>query len=224
MQSQDWKSIHAQGGVNAMNTDIRITDIFIHTNDLSMWYFYFKQPKDREDTLIVHAHRGWWNYQAEITFHNVIFSNCPKQLDFNILCRLATKEEERFLRSLYDFPPSYNVYCFEDTSEYSIKGPVPRDASGKVDPEFVKMALNSLSLTQQQKTFVIAQSVKVMAFFSDRHFDDSFNTWQKGDISDSSAKFQKAFQGAIKASIRFAKSVEDKKRANHPHSDIDKQG
>jgi hypothetical protein len=197
--------------------------MFIRTNDLGMWYFYFEPQKDGENTLIVHADRGWWNYQVEIAFHNVVFSNYPEQLDLNILCRLATKEEERFLRNLYDFPPSYNVYCFEDTSEYFINGPVPRDASGEVDPEFVQMALKSWSLTQPQKSFVIAQSVKVTAFFSDRHFDDSFNTWQKGDISDLSAKFQKVFLGAIEASIRFAKSVEDKKRANQSHPDIDKQ-
>jgi hypothetical protein len=207
-----------------MDTDIRITNMFIRTNDLAMWHFYFESQKDGEDTLIVRALRGWWNYQVEITFNNVVFSNCPKQLDFNILCRVATKEEERHLRSLHDFPPSYNVYCFEDTSEYFINGPVPRDASGEVDPEFVKMALNSLSLTQQQKSFVIAQSVKVTAFFSDRHFDDSFNTWPKGDISDLSEEFQKVFLGAIESSIRFAKSVEDEKRANRPHPDIDKQG
>jgi hypothetical protein len=81
---------------------------------------------------------------------------------------------------------------------------------------------NSFSLRQQQKSFVIAQSVKVTVFFSDRHFDDSFNAWQKGDVSDLSETFQKVFLDAIESSIRFAKSVEDKKRVDHLQSDIDK--
>lgn len=172
-----------------------------------MFHFSFQKQKDGENTLIVYADQGWWNYAAEITFNNVLFSNCPARLNFNIVCRLATEEEESHLRSLHDCPSSYQVYCFEDTSKYYTNGPVPWDAS----------------LMQQKKSFVIAQSVNVVAYFSDRSFDDRFNLWQKCDISDLSEGFQNILLRAIESDISFAKRVEEKKRVNDPHPDSNEQ-
>lgn len=192
-------------------TDIRKTDDFDAAAYLGMRYFRFEEAKAGDDTLIVHADREWWNYQAEITFHQVFWHSGTRGLDW-VLCRMGTEEEVKELRSEHTFPEDSHVYCFEDTSKYYIKGPIPIDVSGNIDPEFSEKMKKSLSIPRQpRKSFVIAQSVTIVAFFSDRLFGPPFDQWQKGELADFSEDFQQVFLRAIESSIRFAKSVKSKK-------------
>jgi hypothetical protein len=157
------------------------------------FYFSTKEEKDGRKTVEVFAHRGWSTYTARITFSDVLFSNCPKELIWNIYCGLATEEEVEYLRSLHDFPESYHVYCFEDTSEYYIKGPVERDKSGKIDPQFLEGVRNSLSLIQQRKTLIIAQSVKIVALRIGSSFGHMGGQGQKGNFYDLPESWQRGY-------------------------------
>jgi hypothetical protein len=153
--------------------DIRVSNAFTEINQLAMFYFNFKEMKEEESLLFVFAHQGWWNYGAEITFRNVFLPLGPGELSWNICCRLATKEEASHLRSHHTFSEEATVYCFQDTSRYFGGRGVPDDMA--VPP----------NLLQPQKSFVVAHSVKIVAFKTDSSLPIDWNSqWRKGDFSD----------------------------------------
>jgi hypothetical protein len=87
---------------------------------------------------------------------------------------------------------------------------VERDVLGRIrDPKVAKR----LSLLDPQKSFVIAESVTIVAFFSDRLFGKEFDHWQHGELADMSEAFQATFQQASELSRDWAKQVEERKRA-----------
>ena len=197
-----------------LQSDIRKGNRFIDVKELHVYNFHFEMKKnDGNEMLIVHADNDWWNCQAEIIFHHVLFHNCPEALIFCVKeCRLATEEEESYLRTLHDFPESYGVYCFETAAGSLLwRGrPVERDVLGRIrDPKVAKR----LSLHDPQKSFVIAESVTIVAFSSDRLFGKELDHWQKGELADMSEEFQETFQKAIETSRDWAKQVEERKRA-----------
>jgi hypothetical protein len=188
--------------------DIRISYVFTEINQLDMFHFYFSQEKKEDGTLEVYAHRGWWNYGAEITFSGVLFLRCPRELDWNIRCRSATEEEAKQLRSQYDFSPEAAIYCFHDTSVYF---------GGRGVPDGVPVPPD---LIQPQKSFVVAHSVKIVAFRTDNPIPiDWSNLWQKGDFYDLSEGRRKSLlQGPSTKRIakKAAREAEKARKNNDP--------
>ncbi len=186
--------------------DIRVSDVFTDIDELEMFSFDFSKVKDEDGTLVVFAHQGWWNYGAEIIFNKVLFMDCPERLHWNIRCRLATEEEARRLRRQRDISEEATIYCFHDISVWYM----------------LKASAIPLDFIAPKQSFVIAHSVKIVAFKTDSNIVSKLgDQWQKGDFYDLSEPLQQRLLcGPSTAQPAMeAKSEAEKARTNHPDTD-----
>lgn len=74
-----------------LQSDIQKSTSFTDVKNLGVYNFHFQTKKNLgNEMLIVHADNDWWNCQAEIIFHQVLFHNCPEALIFCVKdCHLA---------------------------------------------------------------------------------------------------------------------------------------